>query len=878
MDTLTSGLQPKKSVIANIIPKSDLTHCLLLLVFGAIMLFIRIIPVYTTIFTNWPGEYGNYVNFSADDAVYHMRLVHNTIHHFPWRVFFDPFTYFPFGSHLGFGPLFTVIVATVALIAGLGHPSPELVNHVSAYIPPIMGALCLIPLYLIVRKLFGKAPAIISAFILTFLPGEFLGRSALGFIDHHVAEVLFSTTICVFLIYALNAAKSFNFTFSQIKHKNSRSTLVYGLLAGITFGLFILVWQGALLFGAIFLIFFVVQLLIDHFKNNNTDYLFFLVSATYILPMIVVSPYALTIPLTQYPVNNIPILAVSFAIFMGFYLLHRILQYNKLTRKLYPVVLVIMFILGVFVLNVCFPQVSALIAHGCQMLFHPTPGMATISEVHPSILNHNNKISIYLFWNNLFWALPLTIIGLGYLGYRIYKNQHPAEVLLFVWTLIIIAAACAQLRFNYYLAINAACLSGLSVYFLFNLTRYLHPKRSIDIKIQKFCFLTLFFFLAFLIIDPIIWYSLKYSIPSGVHIDREWYNSLIWLKTHTPNPQGKIINKNFDYTAGYYSIPKNLGLRYSYPESAYGVMAWWDLGHQITYIAERIPNATPFQDGVVEKDGKTGAAPFFTATSEEQAIRNLDVVGSRYIIINKDMASAKFMGIGIWSNDVKGWFETKKIEITLHEKKFAFKAAVDSLKFLQSMTNRLFYQDTNGLQHFRLIHESEGNYHVQAKRGRIGQKPKVINLSISELVFSDYNYALYASKRINQVVSNANHTIFAYFARPPVKSIKIFEKVKGAVINGKVPTAIADNTQVKLRLQLKTKYNRIFIYEQTTNVVHGQYSFVVPYPTTKMYGDGYSYDIESVGNYQIQINDKVIEVFIPEEAVMLGTTITASNF
>ena len=561
---------PNRSLISNIIPESNLAHYLLLLLFGALMLSIRIVPVYTKIFTNWPGEYGNYVNFAADDAVYHMRFVHNTIHHFPWRVFFDPFTHFPFGSYVAFGPLFTIIIATVALIAGFGHPSPELINHVSAYMPPIMAMLCLIPVYFIVRKLFGKTPAIISAFILTFSPGEFLGRSALGFVDNHVAEVLFSTTTYAFLIYALNAAKSLNFTFSHIKHQNSRTTLIYGLLCGITFGLFILTWHGALLFGAIFLIFFITQLLIDHTKNNNTDYLLFLAGSTYIPAAAIVLPYALITPLTLYPANNVPILAVSFAIFVVCYLLHIALKHNQLTRNLYPLALAATFVLIVFILNKYFPQAAALICYGWKLLFHPTPGMATISEVQPTILNYSGQISTQLFWNNLFWTMPLIIIGIGCLGYRIYKNQRPADVFLFIWTLVIIAATCAQLRFNYYLAINVACLSGLSVYFLFNLTSYSNPTRKFDIKLQKFIFSFLFFFLAFLILDPILLSLINRSIPSGVHITRKWYNTLIWLKNHTPNPQGNVVDKNFDYTAGYYPVPKNLKVHYNYPKSEIG--------------------------------------------------------------------------------------------------------------------------------------------------------------------------------------------------------------------------------------------------------------------------------------------------------------------
>ena len=867
------NLPPNRSLISRILPENNTIHCLLLLLFALLMFLIRTVPIYTKIFTSWPGEYGNYVNFSADDAIYHMRLIHNTLHHFPWRVFFDPFTHFPFGSYVAFGPLFTNIIATAALVIGLGRPSPELINHVSAYIPPIMGILCLFPVYFIVRKLFGKTPAIISAFILTFLPGEFLNRSTLGFVDHHVAEILFSTTTCAFLIYALDAAKSFGFTFSEIKQQNNRPALIYSLLCGITFSLFILIWQGALMFGAIFLIFFIIQLFIERTNNNNTDYLLFLVGATYIPPALIVLPYMFVIPLAIYPSNNIPILTIMIAIFVVCYLLHIALKPNKLTKKLYPLALTFLFILIIFILNKYFPLIYAPIHNGYDLLFHPTPGMATISEVHPSILDLNGKLSIQLFWNSLFWTMPMAIVGLGYLGYRTYKNQHPADVFLLIWEIIIIVAACAQIRFNYYLAVNVVILAGLPLYALFYLISGFNPKTKLVIKLQKLIFFTLFFFIALLLIDPIFLLLINRSVPSGVHITQGWYNTLIWLKNHTPNHQGKVINKNFDYTSGYYPTPSNLNTHYNYPKSAYGVMSWWDQGHQITYVAERIPNATPFQDGVVEKDGKTGAALFFTSTNEEQAVRNLDAIGSRYIIITRDIASTKFYGIAIWSNDTKDWYETKDIKIDLPEKILHFKASIDSAKFSRSMVSRLFYNDANGLQHFRLIHEEDSDYYILIRQAKISPQPNTISLSLAELLFKNYAEATDAVKKINQILANGNNTVFAYSARPPTKDAKIFEKVKGATINGKVPNNITTNTQVKLTLQLKTKYDRIFIYEQTTKVIDGKYSFIVPYPTTQMYGDDYSYDIEPIGNYQIQINGLIIEVSVPEEAIMLGKTI-----
>jgi dolichyl-diphosphooligosaccharide--protein glycosyltransferase len=361
------------------------------------------------------------------------------------------------------------------------------------------------------------------------------------------------------------------------------------------------------------------------------------------------------------------------------------------------------------------------------------------------------------------------------------------------------------------------------------------------------------------------------KMPSGVQVSRNWYNTLIWLKKHTPNPQGKIIAKNFDYAAGYYPIPKNLNIPYNYPKSAYGVMSWWDVGHQITCIAERIPNSNNYQQGIVEKNNTAGAALFFTSRNEKKAVKNLDVVGSRYIVIANDMLYSKFPGIVIWSGDTQGWTKNINKKIRLGKGVYKFnKLTTESTKFLQTMINRLFYNDTDGLQHFRLIYESEGDYLVNTRSVVVIPSARIIP---GVLRFKNYAVALKSVKKLKYIVANKERTLFAYSARPPVKEAKIFEKVKGAVISGEAPIDAPDNTPVELMLKLKTKYKRVFTYTQTTKVARGKYQFIVPYPTTKMRGDGYSYDIQAVGDYQIKIKDQIIRVFVPEKAVMIGNTI-----
>lgn len=843
----------------NLIPESNLRQLLLLMIFGIIMLFIRIIPIYHKIFTDWPGQWGNFVNFAADDAVYHMRLVHNTLHHLPWRIFFDPFTHFPFGNQIHFGPLFTLIIAATALIAGAGNPTPELTNLVAAYIPPIMGALCLIPVYFIARNLSSKTAAIISCFILVFLPGEFLQRSALGFVDHHIAEVLFAASTCAFLIAALARTKKSNLSLPATND---------AIFAGIFLGLFILVWPAALMFGAIFLLFFITQLLIEHFKHHHAHYLLSLAAPIYLIPIAMVLPYALMNPhleLTYYSLTQPIILITMLALLVFSYLIHLGCKRHQLPRYLYYLLLALVLMLTTFILHRYTAKLTILIQDGYKLLFAPTPGMRTVSEVRPAIMTHDGKMfTIAILWYSYFWTLPMALTGLGYLAYRTYKNSHPAELFLLIWSMVIIFAACAQCRFNYYLAINVAILAGCyGFYPLLVLLTHL--------KTTKILLYPLFSILVILIVDPILMLLMDKNIPSGVQITKEQYHSFLWLKEHTPDPQGKIVNKNFDYTAGYYPIPKDPSLPYQYPKSAYGIMSWWDIGHQLTYIAERIPNANPFQLGIVEKNSSIGAAPFFISTDEKSAVKILDQVGSKYVLIDQKTAT-NIEGIGIWCHDTKNWTTPTKINIQLPSKKTGLKALKDSTRFLQSMINRLFYEDTNNLQHFRLVYESEGDYLVMIRRVIFKPDPQS---SSAVLNFKNYHSAQNTANDVNKIFwTNQDKTVLAYQARPPTKKIKIFEKVTGATISGKVPKELADNSKVNLTLKLKTKYNRIFTYRQTTRINEGKFELVVPYPTTKMSGDGYSYDITPIGEYQLQIGAKIIKVTIPEDAVMRGGKIT----
>ena len=137
---------------------------------------------------------GSKVIFSSEsDAWYHMMLAKGVVINWQ-RLWFDPMTNFPHGTPLHFGPFLSWAIAIFSGIFGLGHPSMHLVESVGAFMPAVLGALLVFPVYFIGKELGGKSCGFISAMIIAVLPGQIYIRTTLGFTDHHGAEILFSTS------------------------------------------------------------------------------------------------------------------------------------------------------------------------------------------------------------------------------------------------------------------------------------------------------------------------------------------------------------------------------------------------------------------------------------------------------------------------------------------------------------------------------------------------------------------------------------------------------------------------------------------------------------------------------------------------------------
>ena len=128
--------------------------------------------------------------FLGNDAWYHMHRVRESLAAGNWPAIstFDPMVNWPHGARPIWTPLFDAFVAGVALpfhaISGIAAA-----ESAAAWVPPILGALCVVVLYYTAREVADEATARIAGAVLSVLVGH-TWYAQVGFVDHHVAVTL----------------------------------------------------------------------------------------------------------------------------------------------------------------------------------------------------------------------------------------------------------------------------------------------------------------------------------------------------------------------------------------------------------------------------------------------------------------------------------------------------------------------------------------------------------------------------------------------------------------------------------------------------------------------------------------------------------------
>ena len=437
----------------------------LIVVFFIISLIFRIKLPYNSVFT------GGWIKFNSSDAYWHMRLVDNLVHNFPHLTHFDPYFIYPGGTTYSGPHFFNWLVALIIWIVGLGSPSQHMVDVISAYYPAILGALTVIPVYFIGKALFNRWVGVMASFLVAIFPGEFLGRSILGFTDYNVAETLFSTVAVLFLILAIKEAGQRQLTLSHFIHRDweaIRRPLIYSLLSGFFLGIYLITWQGALLFVFIISLYFVIQFIINHLRHKSPDHLgivgffLFLIAAIIFLPT---SPgralsYALVVALFIPPV----LAGTSWLI-----------SSKGLKRFYYPLTLVVIGAIFTALFYAVAPGSFHALWNDFSFVFFPSGSTAQTTMEMQHFLSPSGTFSTLIAWGNFtssfFLFKGAAIPGFGLISLVIMivlacKQRGSPEINIFfiIWSIIILIITLIQRRFAYYLVVNLAVLSAYISY------------------------------------------------------------------------------------------------------------------------------------------------------------------------------------------------------------------------------------------------------------------------------------------------------------------------------------------------------------------------------------------------------------------------------
>jgi len=818
----------------------------------------------------------------SDDPLYNFRQAEQILHNYPAYAWFDAMSLYPNGETIYWGPLFPTLIATLCLLAG-ATTRMEII-YVALLTPPLLGALMVPLLYLVGRRIGGWKTGLLAAAFIAIIPGQFLQRSLFGYADHHIAEVLFSTLFSLGYLTILAYTKSRPVDFTRLE-----TLKVPALLSALTGGAYLLgliTMPTMILFALIVAAFTVIQYIWDFFRGRSSDYLLLanvIIFGIAILGLLLFGIKHTGLDLSRYTVGHLYAYAMIILATGALAAMARYLKGRSPVAFLLAVAGST--VAGVLLLALFLPAVFQILIASLFAFFGQQEVTQTVQEARgwdPA-----------LAWATFQYGLILMAAGIVAIIYRNHREEHPDQVYVLVWSLIMIFSTVQHIRYEYYLAVNIALLSAMALGTVWEwggsgahrfftglvVHREAPPKDTPGKEVKgsrrgkkgqkskpsgaepghtlKVALVVLAGAVAVLFVVTSLQTDALYM--GGLRMNGDWREALEWMGNHTP-PTG----------VDYYAI--NERASFSYPPGSYGVMSWWDYGHQITFIAERIPNANPFQRGVA---GLYGAAAFFMTESEDHTSAIVDKLGTRYVITDIEMDTAKFWAMSTWYNRTVGDSPYRKVFLVPAEEdpgkyqaaelftQHYYETTVSRLhNFDGSLTDptQVYYLEYSEpqqagvnypvLTNARLMNATEAAAAAAAFNARAPAGSRAV--ALSEAIFRPVQQvpALRHYRLVHESPSNVFTSTGA--GTPDIKYVKIFEYVKGARIRG----------EGIIEVPVVTNTGRTYTYRQESR--NGD--FVVPYPTT-----GGPYEVRATGKYRITGTGK--EFSVTEEAVIQGLAV-----
>ncbi len=868
----------------------------LLLFFMVVALILRILPA---IITRDQAFYPIY----DTDTWYNLRQIEVMVHNFPQYNWFDPMTAYPGGKTVDWGPGLPFIGAVFCLITGASTQNAIIAN--AGFVSPIMAVLMIPVFYGIGLKIGDWRTGIAAAGLASVSSFLYFTFSSYGMVDHHIAEVLFSTLVILTYLSAISYAGE-----HPPDKKNLKTFALFcgfSVLAGLLYFASIIISTTVLLVLLIIAVYTLIQSIADFFNDRDPEYLC-------ILNLVMLGSTVTLLLLFGFRSDGLSIMNYSPGLALVhvavaaetsvFYILSRVFR----GKKGYYLPALAVLIIGGFVLIITIPALQRVSSQAIGLVSGNTAFSVGVQETLPwSVSGAFDAINV---------AIILVAGGFLVLAYRLIKKQEREMIFVAVWSGIMLLLTIRFQRFQYYFTVNIILLSALCIAepFRWDIERILHripfihartsgtskdhitrenlpvavkpPKKKKNLipvsdspgisDILKLACLALVCILVVTHIGLSITRDIHYAVNANERmIPSDWLESLDWIRTATPDPD-----------IGYFARYERNG--YSVPPDSYGIMAVWDAGHWITFFSHRPPIVNPFQDNL---GGSEGTAAFFLEDNESRANDILKKFRGRYIITDSDMAVDRFTNLVPWrsgSTDISRyikWFlttdpknssrlekihlfdnayfqtmivklhifdgsmtapaETEYVKYTI--RKPTAQESADASGFSRIITNRQTINQTGFSRNDTLIIAEGPELLPTAYANFYSEMPDAPLMTVSALA----HYRL-----VHESPEDASVTPFPEseaFSLTGIKMVKIFEYVKGAHIPG----------EGIIEIPLVTDTGRVFVYRQESS--GGE--FVVPYSTK-----GNPYSVRASGPYHIIGTSHSFEV--TEDAVVQGLMVT----
>ena len=197
---------------------------------------------------------------SDTDTWYNLRQIEVMVNHFPLYNWFDPMTAYPTGKVIDWGPLYPTISALLCLIAGAS--SENAIISISGLVSPLMAVAVVPAVFALGRVIWNTKTGIVAAGLVSVISFQYFSISSYGWVDHHIAEVLFTTLF--FLIYLVALVKMERTPPSFTDKSTLIVPFILSISAGVILFLGIIDSTTVLLALLVMMLFTAIQSILDH--------------------------------------------------------------------------------------------------------------------------------------------------------------------------------------------------------------------------------------------------------------------------------------------------------------------------------------------------------------------------------------------------------------------------------------------------------------------------------------------------------------------------------------------------------------------------------------------------------------------------------------